>query len=188
MGVISVEQLVIEMGALPRHNHLVGSFLISIGELFKQKKVYPLMENCMLCFGGNRWSEEPILIDVELIGNMILFRTEVINKLDFVQPDFLLFQKNQYVQNEITSKTAGVPDLIVEVWSESNSQLERDFKKKLYSSNPKCEHWYLEQNSNLVECWLGKTRLANQNLKNVLCTKNNLQFDLKHLALGQPSP
>ena len=37
-----------EMGTLPRHNHLASSFFAEVSGLFKMKMVYPLQENCLL--------------------------------------------------------------------------------------------------------------------------------------------
>ena len=172
----------LEMGTLPRHNHLASSFFLSIGELFKRKEVYPLQENCMLCFAGRSYSGEESLICVEEIDNIDFFRYEVIARLDFVQPDFLLFHKNRYIQNASTSKTAGVPDLVVEIWSDSNSDEEKKFKQRLYSSSSKCEHWYLTQDSNTVERYKGINALPSQDLSHILRTTGGLEFDLTHLA------
>ena len=138
-----------EMGTLPRHNHLASSFFSEVFHLFKKKQVYPLQENCLLCFAGRRYSCDERLILVEDIQDIKTFRLEIIDKLDYVQPGFLMFMENRFAQNSSTSKTAGVPDLVVEIWSDSNSAEERDFKKRLYSSSPRCEHWYLTQNANL---------------------------------------
>ena len=175
--------IILEMGTLPRHNHLAGSLFASMFELFKLGKVYILQEQCMLVIAGKKYSGNERLIDVNKLENPVAFRLEDINKLDFVQPDFLLFDRNIFVQNISTSKTSGIPDLIVEVWSESNDELERDMKKRIYSSSDMCEHWYIEQNSNIVDCWVGKKELPKQNIKHILKTLNGLEFDLRHLTL-----
>ena len=107
----------------------------------------------------------------------------VIEELDFVQPDFMLFGRNPFVQSANTLKTAGIPDLAVEVWSMSNTQEERAMKHSLYSSHPRCEHWYLTQDSNKVECWLGKEKLKPQLLTNVLATRQGIEFDLRYLTI-----
>jgi Uma2 family endonuclease len=85
--------------------------------------------------------------------------------------------------NERETKTAGYPDIIIEVWSKSNDDSERDFKLDLYSSSPITEHWYIEQDSNEVICYFGKERIENQYLNNILVTRNGLEFDLCYLAI-----
>lgn len=52
--------------------------------------------------------------------------------LDVVQPDLVIFHKQPYIENYNETKTAGFPDLVVEVWSEGNSKQERDEKFNLY--------------------------------------------------------
>ena len=124
-----------------------------------------------------------MLVDVDKIADAGAFKNETIEELAFVQPDFLLFQKNPYIHNNSTSRVAGVPDLIVEVWSDANTDLEIDMKKRLYSSSDKCEHWYIHQNSNEVECWMGFQKSDPQFLYNKLVTLYGLTFDLRYLSL-----
>ena len=101
-----------------------------------------------------------------------------------VQPDFFMFTyDNPYIKNRSETRIAGRPDLIVEVWSEGNLSLERERKFMLYSSSPVTEHWYIEQDSNDVACFLGKEKLSDQNLLHVLKTHKGLEIDLTHLAL-----
>ena len=172
-----------KMATFPRHGHLVMGFFPNILELFKNNEVYPLQEEQILVYKGKRYSGEESLIDVEKIVDMQKFRGIAIEELGTIQPDFLFFKDNAYVQSLNTLKTAGVPDLVVEVWSESNDLEEREFKYRVYSSSGKCEHWYLTQNSNEVECWLGKEKLKTQTLKRILKTSKGVEFDLMYLAL-----
>jgi hypothetical protein len=171
------------MSTTPRHNHLTISLTSCIFELFKKKEVYPLQEECALVFYGKRMSGEEELIDPKTIESIEEFKSYAVHELDFVQPDFLLFQHNEFIQDTHKLKTAGIPDLIVEVWSHSNKKIERDMKFRLYSSSNKCEHWYIEQNNNLVTCFRGKQQLKNQYLSRTLITTTGLEFDLTHLAL-----
>ena len=97
--------------------------------------------------------------------------------------DFLVFQHNEFLQDANKLKTAGVPDLIVEVWSPFNKPHEREMKFRLYSSHSDCEHWYIEQNNNLVKCFKGKHNLPNQYLSKILKTTTGLTFDLTHMSL-----
>jgi Uma2 family endonuclease len=100
-----------------------------------------------------------------------------------VQPDFFLFHKNPYIINKRDIRTAGQPDLIVEVWGEEDTKNNRDFKKYLYSASDITEHWYIEQDSNTIKCYLGRNELPDQSLMNILKTQNGLEFDLRYLAI-----
>ena len=171
------------MATFPRHGHLVMSFLPNIWELFRNKTVYPLQEEQILVFKGKKYSGEEVLVDVDELEDKTKFVTKIIDMLGYVQPDFLFFKENTFIQSTSTLKTAGVPDLVVEVWSDTNDPIERDFKFRIYSSNDKCEHWYLEQDSNIVQCYLGTLGLPTQNLTDILKTTRGIEFDLRHLAL-----
>ena len=171
------------MAALPRHGHIVSTFFANIFSLFKEKKVYALQEQHALVFYGKKWSKEERLVDVSALENAGEFKSLVIDELDFVQPDFMMFKDNPFLQSANTLKTAGVPDLVVEVWSRSNTHEERGMKHSLYSSHGKCEHWYLTHDSNKVECWLGKSEMKPQALTDVLVTRHGIEFDLRYLAI-----
>ena len=108
---------------------------------------------------------------------------QTMNDMEYVQPDFVLFQKNPYLYNERQTRVAGQPDLIVEIWSSSDTPDRREFKQHVYSSSPVTEHWYFRQNSNLVSCFLGKEPLPDQHLVGILKTQSGVQLDLRHLAL-----
>ena len=124
------------------------------------------------------------LVDLSEIESREEF-ADTVNDLEYVQPDFMLFQANPYLYNKRQTKVAGQPDLIVEIWSSSDTQDKREFKQLVYSSSPVTEHWYIKQNSNAVACFLGKELLPEQNLREVLMTQSGIQFDLRHLALEQ---
>jgi Uma2 family endonuclease len=124
-----------------------------------------------------------MLIDAADIDNIEKFERDTINELDYIQPDFMMFKKNKYLHNERETKIAGCPDLLIEVWSDGNSAAERDFKLNLYSTSPVTEHWYIEQDSNEIICWLGKNRIENKYLTDVLVTLDGIEFDLRYLAI-----
>ena len=172
-----------EMATTTRHNHLIASFMLDIGPLFKKKELFPLQENCALVFYGRKMSGEETLIDPDYLENKDEFISYSIHEHDFVQPDFLLFHRNRYIQDVHKLKTAGIPDLVVEVWSKYNKSEERDMKFRLYSSSDNCEHWYIEQDSNSILCYRGKQRMEDQNLADALVTTSGLRFDLSHMAL-----
>ena len=100
-----------------------------------------------------------------------------------IEPDFMLFRQNKYIKNINKTRVLGQPDLLVEIWSDSNTGADLDFKQYLYSTSPITEHWYLTQDSNDVVCYLGTELLHKQNLSNVLITRNKIEFDLRRLAL-----
>jgi Uma2 family endonuclease len=95
----------------------------------------------------------------------------------------MLFKDNPYLKNNKGLRTAGQPDLIIEVWSEGNTDRDKNFKKDLYSSSPITEHWYIEQDSNDVTCYFGTDRIKNQHLSDILVTRGGLQFDLRYLTI-----
>ena len=166
------------MGTFPRHGHITGSFFGEIYNLFKKREIYPLQENNYLAFWNKKYSGDEKLIDPLEIDDI-----DILEELDVVQPDFMFFKENTYIQNHSTLRTAGIPDLVVEIWSKANTKPEKDMKFRLYSSSESCEHWYLTQNSNIVKCWKGLRRLDNQTLEKPLKTTGGIVFDLTHLAL-----
>jgi len=140
-------------------------------------------EQCPLVYFGTK--ELPAgfkLIDAESIKDAQRF-LENITELEHVKPDFMLFKNNAYLRNKKQTRTAGQPDLIVEVWSESNTDDDRAFLQNLYATSSITEHWYIEQDSNEVICYSGSNRLENQSLVNILVTRSGLEFDLRYLAI-----
>ena len=172
------------MSTTGRHNRIISTLTGRILDLLEKKEAYALQEECALVYWGDKKELDFVsLVDVNEIEDINKFKSVTINELHFVQPDFMIFKNNPYVGNERETRTAGCPDLIVEVWSENNLKFERDFKLHLYSSSPITEHWYIEQDSNNVACYLGKNRTENQSLFNVLAAHNGLKFDLRYLAI-----
>jgi Uma2 family endonuclease len=144
-----------------------------------------LTSECALAHWGSKRKSGELcrLIDIDVLEDAGHFTKSTINHLEYVQPDFVLFKNNPFVVNEFETVTAGCPDLIVEIWSESNSKLEKEFKFNLYSSSDKTEHWYIEQGSNNVACFIGKEILPTQSLLNILKTNNGIEFDLQKMAI-----
>ena len=122
-------------------------------------------------------------MDVTKIEDKNNFIENIILELEYVQPDFVLFKNNPFIENKKQTRTAGQPDLIVEVWSENNSMNDRAFLQNLYATSGMTEHWYVEQDSNDVSCYYGNDRLENQYLTNILVTRDGLKFDLRYLAI-----
>jgi Uma2 family endonuclease len=158
-----------------------------IGKLFnliEQQEIHVLQSDCALVYWGKRAeSHNLMLVDIENPKHKSIFKESVINELSYVQPDFMLFQKNKYTENKWNTRTAGCPDLIIEIWSDGNTDEEKAFKKFLYSTSDKTEHWYIEQDSNEVTCFLGKNPLPAQSLSNILKTGNGIEFDLRRIAV-----
>jgi len=142
-------------------------------------------ENCPLVFYGTKKSSAGFeLIDVTSIKDNDIERfLDNITELEYVSPDFMLFRENPYLRNKKETRTAGQPDLIVEIWSESNTANDRAFLQNLYATSGITEHWYIEQDSNKVECYMGTKQLPDQYLTDVLVTQKGLEFDLRYLAV-----
>ena len=174
----------VQVGTTGRHNDIVTSFIGELFNLIKKREVYAKHEEFPLAFFGTR--KEPMgtaLVDIQGIDDIQRFTENTINLLESVQPDFMLFKHNPYIVNRYDTKIAGQPDLIIEIWSEGNSQQERNFKKDLYKTSPISEHWYIDQDSNKVECYIGSEQLPDQCLTDILRTRKGLKFDLRYLAI-----
>jgi len=152
-----------------------------IMEKFRKLPIYSLQEEALLVHYGHR-TKDPYnlgLIDANDVDSL-----EIIDELYGVKPDFIMFYKNTFKWNKKRNRLIGYPDLIVEVWSDGNTKLDREEKFLIYSnSNGNTEHWYIVQNSNQVECFIGEKRLENQSLTSVLRTIGGIEFDLTNLAL-----
>ena len=174
----------VPMSTTDRHNEIINTFVCEIFPLKKKKEIRALSEQCALVYWGRKSEPASLaLVDVSEIENISRFTESAIEYLDYVQPDFMLFDENPYLKNSRGLRTAGRPDLILEVWSEGNTKNDKAFLQNLYATSPMTEHWYMEQDSNDVQCYLGKMQIAGQSLKNVLVTQKGLEFDLRYLAI-----
>ena len=174
------------LGTTVRHGKLLNCLIRSTSELILRKEVEDFSESVSLVYYGNRKRspQNCDLVDISIIDNMSYFREEVMNDLGIVEPDYMYFRKdNTYILNKKETRVAGYPNLIVEVWSEHNNILERHFKKYLYSTSQITEHWYIEQDSNIIECWCGGERIGDKNLTEILVSRDGVEFDLRYLAL-----
>jgi len=171
-----------EMGATARHNELITALLRKILNFVDGGKSKLFHENYSLVYWGNRKELDTLeLVDIKRIKDIENFK-ENMNELRRIEPDFMLFDKNGYIENKKRTRIAGFPDLVIEIWSEGNSDMEQEFKKFLYSTSPATEHWYIEQDTNDVECCKGNEVLPAQSLKNILRTQNGVEFDLRYMA------
>ena len=171
------------MGTTGRHRNLVTTLMNRIFNRVETGEFYASQEQCSLVFYGTKKSSDNFsLVDVKTIPDVKRF-LENITEMEHVEPDFILFKDNPYIENKKQTRTAGQPDLIVEVWSESNTQNDRAFLQNLYATSEITEHWYIEQDSNKVECYIGKKQIPDQCLTNILKTQKSLEFDLRYLAV-----
>ena len=174
---------IMPMSTTIRHNKITRTLSSSTMELEKKQKALVLQEECALVHWGDKRKNDLIkLINIAEIDNIDEFK-KTINTLDYVMPDFVLFKNNPYLHNEYDTRTAGYPDLIIEVWSDGNDKNDRESKLNLYSTSPITEHWYIEQDSNEVICYFGDKKIEDQSLINILVTRGGLKFDLQYLAI-----
>jgi Uma2 family endonuclease len=171
------------MSTSRRHNLLVKEFTVQASIASRDKKlgleIYS--EEAALVHYGHR-RRDPFILS--LVNPLTLESPDIINYLYYVEPDFMFFQKNEHIWNDKETRMAGYPDLVVEVWSESNTQIDREEKFLIYSnSEGKTEHWYIEQDSNVVKCYMGEDRLDDQSLERVLKTVRGIELDLTGIAL-----
>ena len=178
-----MERYIPKIATTDRHNDIISTFSGDILPLKRKKEVYALQEQCPLVFFGSRDLPSGFkLVDVKALDDKERF-IEIITDFEYVKPDFMLFKDQPYLKNKRGTRTAGQPDLIVEVWSESNTDEDIGFLKKLYATSPVTEHWYIEQDSNEIECYIGKKKLPRKCLTDILVTQKGIEFDLRYLAI-----
>ena len=172
------------MSTTARHNKITTTLSGTILDLLRKKEVHALSEECSLVYWGKKTEPANMsLINISEIEDLAKFKESIIEDLYYVQPDFMLFKNNPYIENKRQTRTAGRPDLIVEIWSDGNSKNDRAFLQNLYATSTITEHWYIEQDSNEVVCYLGRDRIENQSLTDILLTRAGLKFDLRYLAV-----
>jgi hypothetical protein len=169
------------MGTTHRHNQLGFALNASLLDYIKKGSLTTLQENVSLVHYGRKGRGDflqLILINDtnkdEILG--------IINELEFIQPDFCVFHTNHFITNKKGTRFAGIPNLIVEIWSDSNSKLEKEMKYAMYAESG-AEHWYIEQDSNKVSCYLGKTQLLEQDISDIIIDQSGYKYDLRYLAL-----
>ena len=174
----------IPMSTTWRHNKITRKLGGNLLHLEEKENAVVLQEDCSLVyFGSENKVSEIRLVNLNHITDKDDFINNVIDDLKTVEPDLALFYENDFFVNIRETKFAGQPDLVVEVWSKSNTKKERDFKKYLYSTSEITEHWYIDQDSNSIECWIGSRQLPSQNLNHILKTQKGIEFDLRYLAI-----
>jgi hypothetical protein len=175
----------VQMSTTGRHNKFIGTLVSRIFPLVENNEASIFHEQYSIVYYGSRrkTSDYHCLVDIAEIDDINKFLDRTIYELDFIQPDFVVFKDNKYITDSRDLRTAGQPDLIVEVWSDGNTKSDKIFLRNLYATSEKTEFWQIEQNSNTVECSLGAIKLSEQSLKNILKTQKGLEFDLRYLAI-----
>jgi len=93
------------------------------------------------------------LIDLASLDRFQVQKVEdSINFFKIVYPDYYVFKDNPYLTNLKKTRFVGIPDLIIEVWSEDNTEKEKEAKRHLFQTG-KSEFWELEQDSMMIRCW-----------------------------------
>ncbi|MCL1997983.1 MAG: Uma2 family endonuclease [Turicibacter sp.] len=163
-----------------RHSQLGGILLSELWNLLRKgilgNKTFISQGTTRLCYEGERFTPFVNLINVSETPSVDFL------KYDSVEPDLFLFHRQPYVRDGTGRHFAGNPDLIIEIWSESNREEERSWKKLLYSTAADTEHWYFEQNSDVVERWIGKTQLSSVTYKEKLQTVSGLELDISDVG------
>ena len=172
------------MPTTTRHNNLTSGLSGNLFEYIKKQEVVVFQEECALVhWGSKREVNFTRLVDLNEIHQENFIKRSI-NELEYVMPDIIVFYKNKFITNEVGTRIAGIPDLIIEVWSESNDNYEKEFKLNLYKTGGhKIEHWYIQQDSNIVEVYIGENKLPNKNMSDILTAQNGLNFDLRYLAI-----
>ena len=161
-----------------KHNHILYELSLAFGQHRKEYLIF--RENMGLVYKGERNS-----LDEHCLAAHNEYAIAELDTLSSVIPDFMVFAKNSYIYNKSRTKIAGQPLLIVEVWSKGNKKAERLHKQYLYSTSPNTEHWYLTQNSNKIECWLGENKIKSQSLAKPFTTTFGFQIDLSQISLAK---
>ena len=171
------------MSTTERHMQILAEIEFSIRSQFRSELLsgrYKLtQEQQDLVYNGKNEVRDYKLIDCSVVQII-----PHINDLSFVAPDLMLFTSNPYIQNDNKTKYAGCPNLIVEVWSKSNREDDIEFKKYLYASGKNTEHWYIEHNSDIVECCYEDRVIAKVSFSQILVTSGGISIDLSPLALS----
>ena len=77
---------------------------------------------------------------------------KVMSKMKYIYPDFMIFKDNPIIINRSETRYAGIPDLIIEVWSDIDSEDQKKYKRNLYCTQ-KSEYWEIEEYSPKIVCW-----------------------------------
>jgi len=164
------------MGTTRRHSQILSKFDAIFVEQDLRNEIFSAREQIALVKNKGK------LIDV---GNLDKTQQTVVynsmNQLKITYPDFMIFKKNPFIINLNMTRLAGIPDLIVEVWSPFNTPGEKEEKRQLYITD-KSEFWEIDQNSIKFICWKADGTSYEQYLDRPVLTPWEEALDLSSLA------
>lgn len=168
---------ILTMGTTVRHMEILDVFTIFSNEKKKQdpriktgREQIALVENYGKLIDISKLTE----LDIQTVRSNI-------GKLKYTYPDFMIFKDNPVVISDNKTRYAGIPDLIVEVWSKANPQEDREQKRNLYRTN-ESELWEIEQDSPVIICWKKDGTKYEQHMNKKVLTPWNEEIDLSELA------
>ena len=120
------------------------------------------------------------LIDIASLTDEQKDKLELyMNTMKIIQPDFFVFKNNPYLTNNKVTRYVGVPDLIIEVWSETNKEEDKSKLRELYISSGSV-FWEIDQDNPLITCW-ENGRMSQHSLRDPIKTPWGQVLDLTDL-------
>ena len=159
------------MGTTEKHMKILDM----LSSIFIKKNYFYGREQIALAINKNK------LIDIDSLSKTNFASVKAhINRFKVVYPDFMIFEKNSYIINEKRTRVVGIPNLIIEVWSDSNSDEEKEEKRKLYKTG-RSEFWEIRQDSIWIDCHSADGKLYKQSIEHMLLTPWKDRIDLKDI-------
>jgi Uma2 family endonuclease len=124
-------------------------------------------------------------IELKGLGQVFDAPTDVELSLhDIVQPDLLVvLQKNLRIVS--TKRIRGVPDLIIEILSDSNPDYDRVLKLEMYQRVGVPEYWIVDPEEEFVEAYVlaeGRLKLVNTYRETIqVATMSGIKVDLNQV-------
>lgn len=168
---------ILTMGTTIRHMEILDWFSGFSNEKKKQDPKFKTgREQIALVDNGGE------LIDVSALTELgIQYIKDQMGKFGYSYPDFMIFKDNPVIISDNKTRYAGMPDLIIEVWSKSNKKEEKEQKRNLYRTN-KSEFWELDQDSPKILCWHKDGQMYEQHMDQPVKTPWGETLDLTELA------
>jgi len=165
------------------HNNITQSFVGTAYPLKRAGKLHTFCEEVSLVHYGRFGKGETLsLVEIEKIDDRNDFIENTIELLEYKQPDFMCFKdENKFITNKRKNRIAGCPNLIVEVWSPGNVDVDKNEKFKLYSSSQLTEYWSINYQQRIVECYVGGQKNWEKSINQPLVTRWGFEFDLAYL-------
>ena len=124
-------------------------------------------------------------IELKGLGQVFDAPTDVeLSPHDIVQPDLLVvLQKNLRIVS--TKRIRGVPDLIIEILSDSNPDHDRVLKLEMYQRAGLPEYWIVDPEEEFVEAYVlaeGRLKLVGTHRESIqVATMSGFEVDLKQV-------